>query len=210
MWELHCQSLGKRFGERWVFRGLSLQVAQGQVLVVRGANGSGKTTFIRMLAGLLAPTEGRITLSYQGHPLTDRVRWLGWCATDGALYRELTAYEHLHWWATVRGLRFEAESERHLPPMLMAHLARFELADRAHERVRAYSTGMRQRLRLAIATLGKPPLLLLDEPDAGLDAAGLRLIEQVIDEQRARGITIFATNRTEAECWGDLCLAMGV
>ncbi len=202
MWELRCQSLGKQFGERWVFRGLSLQVMQGSVLIVRGANGSGKSTFIRLLAGLLAPTEGQIVLCYAGQPVEDRTRWLGWCATDGALYRELTAYEHLHWWATIRGLSFE-------PSALMAHLARFELAERAHERVRAYSTGMRQRLRLAIATLGAPPLLLLDEPDAGLDTAGLRIIEGVLDEQRACGIAIFATNRAEAERMGDFCLAMG-
>ncbi|MCS7066340.1 MAG: ABC transporter ATP-binding protein [Fimbriimonadales bacterium] len=206
MWELRCQSLGKRFGERWVFRGLSLQVAQGMVLIVRGANGSGKSTFIRLIAGLLAPTEGQITLGYDGQPVADRTRWLGWCATDGALYRELTAYEHLRWWATVRGLCPEPLARR---DTLMAHLQRFELADRAHERVRTYSTGMRQRLRLAIATLGEPPLLLLDEPDAGLDTAGLQLIEQVLDEQRARGIAVFATNRAEGERWGDLCLAMG-
>jgi ABC-type multidrug transport system ATPase subunit len=91
----------------------------------------------------------------------------------------------------------------------MRHLTRFELTERAHERVRAYSTGMRQRLRIAIATLGAPPLLLLDEPDAGLDSAGLQLLEQVIYEQRARGIVVFATNRAESERWGDLCLAMG-
>lgn len=202
MWELRCQAVGKRFGERWVFRGLSLTVAQGTVLVVRGANGSGKTTFIRLIAGLLAPTEGQIDLLYGGRVLTERTRWLGWCATDGALYRELTACEHLHWWATVRGLSTTREQ-------LLSHLERFELADRAHERVRAYSTGMRQRLRLAIATLGEPPLLLLDEPDAGLDAAGLQLIERVLDEQRACGIAVFATNRADGERWGDLCLAMG-
>ena len=95
------------------------------------------------------------------------------------------------------------------PESLMSHLARFELADWAHARVRTYSTGMRQRLRLAIATLGAPPLLLLDEPDAGVDTAGLTLIEQVLYEQRARGIVVFATNRAESERWGDLCLAMG-
>ena len=206
MWELHCESLGKRFGERWVFRGLNLQLRQGTVLMVRGANGSGKTTLIRLMAGLLAPTEGSIQLLQKGQPVSDRTRWLGWCATDGALYRELTAYEHLHWWATVRGLTDELSTA---PESLMSHLARFELADWAHARVRTYSTGMRQRLRLAIATLGAPPLLLLDEPDAGVDTAGLTLIEQVLYEQRARGIVVFATNRAESERWGDLCLAMG-
>ncbi|MCS7065836.1 MAG: ABC transporter ATP-binding protein [Fimbriimonadales bacterium] len=205
MWALDCQSLGKRFGDRWVFRALSLQVAQGQVLVVCGANGSGKTTFIRLLAGLLAPTEGQVVLRYRGQPMTDRMRWIGWCASDGALYRELTAYEHLRWWATVRGL-YEGSG---IEEALMAHLSRFALADRAHERVRAYSAGMRQRLRLALATFGEPPLLLLDEPDAGLDAAGLQLLERVVYEQRARGIAVFATNRAEAVHWGDLCLAMG-
>jgi ABC-type multidrug transport system ATPase subunit len=66
MWELRCESLGKRFGERWVFRGLNLHLKQGMVLMVRGANGSGKTTLIRLMAGLLAPTEGRIQLLQKG------------------------------------------------------------------------------------------------------------------------------------------------
>lgn len=201
-WVLECHALGKRFGERWVFRRLSLELTQGTVLVVRGFNGSGKSTLLRLIAGLLAPTEGAILLRYGIHPQPHRTEHLGWCATDGALYRELTAYEHLHWWATVRGTSADRET-------LMDWLRRYELADRAHDQVRTFSTGMRQRLRLALATWNSPPLLLLDEPDAGLDRAGLDLLERTLYEQRPRTITLFATNRAEHTRWGDLVLEMG-
>ncbi|MCX7924942.1 MAG: ABC transporter ATP-binding protein [Fimbriimonadales bacterium] len=201
-WTLECRRLGKRFGERWVFRGLELELATGAMLVVRGANGSGKSTLMKLIAGLLAPTEGAVALRCEGGAVSDRTRFLGWCAADGALYRELTGYEHLRWWAQVRGLPDDRDA-------LMAQLDRFELAPRAHDWVRAYSTGMRQRLRMAIATYGDPPLLLLDEPDAGLDASGLKLLRQVLDEQTRRGIALFATNRVECAAWGDLALELG-
>lgn len=202
MWVLECHRLGKRFGERWVFRGLELTLEAGTVLLVRGANGSGKSTLLRLIAGLLAPTEGTVVLRYQGTPVADRKRYLGWCAVDGALYRELTGYEHLRWWAQVRNLPAERD-------LLLAHLERFELGHRAHERVRAYSAGMRQRLRLALATYGTPPLLLLDEPDAGLDSSGLQLLERTLHEQATYGIACFATNRAEFARWGNLALELG-
>ncbi len=202
-WTLACHQLGKRFGGRWVFRGLELELRTGARLVVRGANGSGKSTLLRLIAGLLAPTEGRVELRCGARPVSDRTRLLGWCAADAALYRELTGYEHLHWWAQTRGLPADR-------PTLTAHLERFELAHRAHEWVRAYSTGMRQRLRLALATYGDPPLLLLDEPDAGLDPSGLMLLRQVLDDQTRYGIALFATNRAECAGWGNITLELGV
>ncbi len=201
-WTLSCHNLGKRFGERWVFRHLELSLAQGTVLIVRGSNGSGKSTLIRLMAGLLAPTEGTVQLRWGEQNLPERRAWLGWSATDGALYRELTAREHLRWWATLH----------HTPATdadLIAHLERFELGARADDLLRTYSTGMRQRMRLALATWGRPPLLLLDEPDAGLDTSGMRLLERVIDEHRATGIVVLATNRHESLAWGDLTLEMG-
>lgn len=204
---LVCEGLGKRFGDRWVFRGLSVEVSEGQSLVVSGANGSGKSTFLRVVAGLTPVTEGEIRLQGVGdservlrdHALSKQV---GWSATDGALYSALSALEHLQWWVAIHGALL-TETE------LRAHLARFELGSRADDWTRTFSTGMRQRLRLAMATLCQPRLLILDEPTAGMDEAGKQLLTRVIDEQRTRGITLLATNQPDEYALGDFRLVMG-
>lgn len=201
---LRCQKIGKRFGERWVFRGLDLELAQGEVLVVAGANGSGKSTLLRIVAGLIPPTEGETSLTTANarlspHAVSKRV---GWAAVDGALYGAMSALEHLRWWARLHGMSFPDKE-------LIRHLSHFELDARAEDWVKTFSTGMKQRLRLAIATLCQPFLLLLDEPGAGMDEHGRSLIERAIDEQRTRGITLLATNQSDEYALGTLMLRMG-
>lgn len=199
---LRCHRLGKRFGLSWVFRGLDLELQGGQTLVVIGPNGSGKSTLLKLVAGLLQPTEGEIALRVNGEVLENRPRWVGWAATDGALYGALSALEHLRWWATLHNLPISEEG-------LITHLQRYELAAYAHHWVRTFSTGMRQRLRLAIATLCRPPVLLLDEPGAGLDEAGKRLLEQTLHEHGQSGIVILATNDPGEYRYATLHLRLG-
>ena len=152
-WVLECASLGKRFGTRWVFRGLSVRVMQGTLLTVRGSNGSGKSTLLRLIAGLMAPTEGQVRLGYATQTLTPCTDWLGWCATDGALYRELTAYEHLHWWATVRG-------GMPTQPLLMEWLAGTLRAGRTRPRPRAHLLdGHASATAARLSDLGTPSCL---------------------------------------------------
>jgi heme exporter protein A len=202
---LQLEAVSKRFGRRRVFEGLTVEVGHGEVLVITGANGSGKSTLLQVIAGLLRPTRGRVVVSLDGKPLAeaDRREWLGMVSPDLTLYPELTALENLRFFELVRG-REPREKE------LSALLERVGLQGRGGDRVGTYSSGMRQRLKYAFALSHAPRLLLLDEPTANLDVSGVSMVEQVIAEQRGRGILVLATNEPEEVRHGDRSLALDV
>lgn len=172
---LVADRLSMRFGRRRLFDGLSVEVVPGAPLAVVGANGSGKSTLLRILAGLLAPTVGEVRLEVEGRTVApeDLPIRVGFVAPALQLYEPLSARENLAFLAAAR--RFPDASAR-----VDATLARVGLGARADDLVGAFSTGMRQRLRIATALLHDPPVLLLDEPGATLDAAGRDLSESVI------------------------------
>ena len=184
-----------RFGRRRLFDGLTVTVEPGAPLAVVGANGSGKSTLLLLLAGLLTPTGGASRLVLNGAEVEarDRPRAVGYVAPALDLYDALTARETLQFLARARALP-------DAPARIDAVLGRVGLADRADEAVAAFSTGMRQRLRIATALVHDPPVLLLDEPGATLDAAGRDLTRGLVAE--AGRVVVLATNDpTEA----DLC-----
>jgi heme ABC exporter ATP-binding subunit CcmA len=170
-----ARSLGKRFGEKEVLRGVELQVSRGDLLLVTGRNGSGKSTLLRLLAGLLAPTEGELEVD------ADR-QAIGYMAHEPLVYRELTALENLD----LYGRLYRVPDRRERAGML---LERFGLWDVRHDRVITFSRGMQQRLALCRALLHEPELLLLDEPFAGLDRQGAELLDAQLAEL-AEGRTI--------------------
>ena len=150
-----------------------------------GPNGAGKSTLVRVLAGVLSPEAGRVTLTVDGRevPSAQRPHVVGLATPDLALYPPLSARETLEFLARVRGLA---------APPIEATLDRVGLMPRADDRVATFSTGMRQRLRLATALLHDPPVLLLDEPGATLDDAGRGLVASLVaDGSRA---VVLATN----------------
>ena len=174
-----ASNLGKRYGSRWIFRGLTFEVPQGQRLVICGRNGSGKSTLLRLLAGLLSPSEGRVE-----HEQGDYRTSLGYAALDMALYGHLSAREHLELAARLRGC--EAKSADLLDRVGLTHAT--------HLPASQHSTGMRARLKLALAIQPEPAVLLLDEPGASLDEQGRELVAALCDEQTQRGCLIIATN----------------
>ncbi len=176
---LTASNLGRKFGSRWVFRHVAFEVGLGDVLVVLGRNGSGKSTLLRLLSGLLSPSEGSV-----GRPRGAHHRVLGYVGLDLALYPNLTAREHLEIASELRGV----------PPRAETLLERVGLSAAADRLTGEYSTGMRARLKLALAIQPEPAILLLDEPTASLDDAGREIVRSVIDEQTGRGCVIIATN----------------
>jgi heme exporter protein A len=201
---LALEGVTRRFGRRRVFEALEAIVGHGEVLVVTGPNGSGKSTLLLVIAGLLRPTRGRVVVCQDGKPLAPETRreWLGMVAPDLTLYPELTALENLEFFQTIRGLP-TPESE------LRALLERVGLRGRGRDRVGTFSSGMRQRLKYAFALAPAPKVLLLDEPTANLDVAGVSMVEDVIAEQRNRGVLVIATNEPEEVRHGNTVLTLG-
>ena len=178
--------LGKRFGERWVLRGATLEVARGEAVGLLGANGSGKSTVLRILGTLLSPTVGSATLDgldIGRDAATVRSR-IGYLAHTPGLYDDLTARENLRFAADMLGLRHTAVEES---------LERVGLAAAGNDRVRGFSAGMQRRLGIARLLLRAPRILLLDEPYSNLDADGITLMNTIVgDVVRSGGAALVA------------------
>jgi heme exporter protein A len=170
---LELEGLGRRYGERVALAGVSLSLAQGSTLVVFGPNGAGKTTLLRVLATLLRPHAGSVSvlgcaLPDQAWAVRARVGMLG---HEPLLYRELSARENLRFHARLHGVADRRVSEL---------LEQVQMQARADDPVRTLSRGMTQRVAICRAVLHDPELLLLDEPRANLDPGAAELVEPLI------------------------------
>lgn len=198
------RNVSKVYGTRRVLDNIGAELVLGDVLLITGHNGIGKSTLLRLMAGLQQPSGGVISYEIGGQQYTpsEARAMIGMVGPDVQLYRELTAYEHLAFVAEVRGLRTAPEAHQHA-------LALVGLNGRGHELVGRFSSGMQQRLRYALARVHRPHVLLLDEPTTNLDTAGVALVDQIVAEQRTCGITIIATNDPRDRRYGNLELALG-
>ena len=184
---IHARALSKRFGEKRALSGVDLELGRGGFLLVTGPNGAGKTTFMRLCAGLLAPTSGELEVEASRASI-------GLVAHEPLVYRELTPLENLDFY----GRLYRLPERRERAGML---LERFGLWDVRHERVSGFSRGMMQRLALSRALLHDPELLLLDEPYAGLDSEGADLVDRelrAVAGTRTVALATHAPSRVES------------
>jgi ABC-2 type transport system ATP-binding protein len=181
---LKAEGVTKRFDDRPVLSRASITLEPGQVVHLAGPNGSGKTTLARILGTLLPPDEGEILVD--DVPLSERRsqtrRMIGFASHAPLLYLSLTPVENLEFFATLAGAR---DGRRRA----LALLERFGLEQAAHRPLAHFSRGMLQRVVLCRALLLDPELLILDEPYAGLDDAGILVVNQVLTEIRRQGRT---------------------
>ena len=198
---IEVSGLTRHFGERTVLRDVSLSLPAGSTLAVLGRNGAGKSTLLRILATLLRPHAGKVSLLGEELP---RRAWavrgrIGLLGHEPLLYRDLTGRENLRYHASLH----RVESER-----VEALLGAVGMERRGDDPVRSLSRGMVQRLSVARAVLHAPELLLLDEPRSNLDPAGIELLEPLIG--RASGITRVLTSHdpSAALVEADLVLAL--
>ncbi|AUI35430.1 ABC transporter ATP-binding protein [[Bacillus] caldolyticus] len=165
---LMVKELRKTIRGKEIIKGISFELHEGEVFGFLGPNGAGKTTTIRMLVGLIRPTSGTVAIcGYDLHrQFTDAIRQIGCIVENPEMYPYLTGWENLeHFARMMPGIGADRIME-------VAKLVGLE--QRIHDRVGTYSLGMRQRLGIAQALLGKPKVLILDEPTNGLDPAGIR------------------------------------
>lgn len=185
---VEVRSLAHRYGSRLALEPQTFRLESG-ITAVTGANGSGKSTLLRIIAGLLRPSEGEVRVTVDGRDLEpgERRGSIGLATPELSFYEEMTAFENLEFAAEAHGLAAPARAAREA-------LERVGLAQRADDRVGALSSGMRQRVRLAFASLGGPPLLLLDEPGSHLDDEGRATLERWIALVAPRTLVVLATN----------------
>jgi daunorubicin resistance ABC transporter ATP-binding subunit len=189
---IEVHGVGKRFDEVVALDGLDLSVPAGTVFGLLGPNGAGKTTLVRILATLLAPSSGRAAVL--GHdvvrePLAVRRR-IGLAGQFAAVDEELTGRENVDMIAQLYRLPRD-EARRRTAEVL----ERFELVDAADRRVSTYSGGIRRRLDFAAGLIGRPPVVLLDEPTTGLDPRSRQELWRIVDELRREGTTVLLTTQ---------------
>ena len=184
------RGLRKMFGSFVAVAGLDLTITRGEVFGLLGANGSGKTTTIRMLTGLLTPTAGTATVvGFDiAHDQESIRQAIGYMSQKFGLYDDLTVFENLRFYATIYGLRGAAREKR-----MRELLDELDLTPRASQMAGTLSGGWKQKLALACATAHHPAMLFLDEPTAGVDPAARRRFWEMIYELAARGTTILVT-----------------
>ncbi len=187
--------LGRRYGDLTVVDRLTFDVPDGSVTGLLGPNGAGKTTSIRMLLGLTRPTSGTVTLfgaAPGGDGFAEAVRQVGSLIEGPALYGRASARDNMRIEAAARGLDPAAARIEEL-------LAFVGLADRAGSRAGTFSLGMKQRLGLALALIGEPRLVVLDEPTNGLDPAGIVEIRELIARLPERGTSVLVSSHLLSE-----------
>ncbi|MBM7837734.1 ABC-2 type transport system ATP-binding protein [Alkalihalobacillus xiaoxiensis] len=204
---IDVQQLSKMFGTKKAVDSINLQVEKGELFCFLGPNGSGKTTTMKMMTGLLQPSSGKVQLSsidVWANPVEAKKR-IAYVPDQPNMYDKLTGNEYLRFIASVFSVKeadFQARKEK--------YITLFELEEALNDRIESYSHGMKQKLNLSAALLHQPDVLFLDEPTVGLDPKGAKtlrlLLRELCDEEK---MTVFMTTHL-LEVAAQMCDRVGI
>src|SRR6056297_1237676 len=178
------ENLRKTFGPKVAVEGLDLRVKAGSLTGLIGPNGAGKSTTIRMLMSILFPDSGTLQVLGRKSALESKDR-IGYLLEERGVYRKMKVTQFLKYIGRLKGLK-----DPELGTRVRDWLERVNLADAANKKCEELSKGMQQKVQFIAAVLHEPELLILDEPFSGLDPVNLRLLQQLVSEQHARGRTV--------------------
>ena len=191
---------GKRFNREWIFRHFNAELVSGKSYAITGANGSGKSTLLQVIAGSLTYNEGNIQYAVGNvqYPDDEQFKHISIAAPYLELIEEMSANEILSFHRSFKSLLMDNEEI----------LAWVQLQETAKKQIRYYSSGMKQRLKLAMAFFSATPVLLLDEPTTNLDANGIALYHQLIGEFTKDRLVIISSNDRQEYDFCDEMIAM--
>ena len=187
---LEVRNLVKQYGDFTAVNGISFDIKEGEIFSLLGPNGAGKTTTISMLSTLYTPTSGDATIggySITKNPMAVK-QLIGVVPQELALYEDLTAHENLIFWGQMYGL-----SGKSLNSRVNEVLQQIGLTDKAKNRVKTYSGGMKRRVNIGVGLLHKPRLLFMDEPTVGIDPQSRRAILDTVKDLNKQGMTVLYT-----------------
>ena len=181
-------NLKKSFNRRTIFENVSFSLEPRMTLLITGPNGSGKSTLVKMIGGILTPTDGELKVMSGGKGATSVLHSLiGFVSPYLQMYEEFSTRENLKFALAVRGMK-------ELYPEIPQLLEDIQLSGRLDDPVRTFSSGMKQRVKYAFALVHRPPILIIDEPMANLDSRGIEMVRHIMNRQKEKGILIVATN----------------
>ena len=190
---LSAQSLGKKFNRRTIIDNISFSLTAPSSLALTGKNGSGKSTLCKMIAGILQPSSGSVSIRRedQNSPAAPSI---GLVTPYPNLYDEFTAAENIRFLSRIRSRLPDERSLRIL-------MEKVDLWKRRDDEVGTFSSGMKQKLKYVFALVHEPPVLVLDEPTSNLDDDGIRFVVDVIEDQKRNGLLVIATNDADESSW---------
>ena len=191
---VQVSALTQGYGKQIVLKDINLTLNHGQILALIGPSGAGKTTLVSTIMGMLRPRTGQVSVLGQAVPNRPLLAKIGFMAQTDALYESLTGAENLTFFAKMQGV-----GRYLLTKQLMYAADVVDLQTALKQLVKDYSGGMKRRLSLAIALIGKPQLLILDEPTIGIDPALRRQIWQELHRLAKQGVTIILTTHVMAD-----------
>ena len=199
--QIKLTNTGKRFNREWIFRHFDHEFLSGKKYAIIGSNGSGKSTLLQVISGSISHNEGKIEMILKGSPLLEEncFQYLSIAAPYLELIEEMTATEFLHFHSSFKPLTHSLESI----------LAVINLENAAQKQIRYFSSGMKQRLKLAQAFFCSAPVLLLDEPTTNLDAEGIALYQQLITEHTDQKLVIISSNDPQEYSFCDEVISIG-
>jgi heme exporter protein A len=197
--ELRCIELEKKYLSKTIFRGINLILSNSSSLSITGKNGSGKSTLLKIISHLIRQSGGKIEIKINGKLIEKEniFKYTGMLAPYINLYDELTASENLHFFCKLKSTSSNNISEKEIKERINFLLEKVNLYKRRNDLIRDFSSGMKQRVKLAFAVINEPPLLLLDEPRTNLDTEGIDVVYEYADLQKKNGILIVATNEPQ-------------
>ncbi|MCE5304568.1 ABC transporter ATP-binding protein [bacterium] len=192
---INISNLSKRVSpSELLFKNMNFIANDSDIIAITGPNGSGKSTLLKILAGVIKPTEGKISININNKEIKidDFYKYFGFVAPYLNLYEEFNPIEHLRIISKMRNIQFSTESA-------IDYLEQFNLQEHYLKPIKAFSSGMKQRMKMILAILNNPNILFLDEPFSNLDDEGIANFERIIDNFHSNGNLIFIASNDDRE-----------